>query len=148
MNNLEDRTASGDEHRAPGPRIIVLEDDAARRRALVDALEGAGYVAMSTERGSRALERLSEFKPDVILLDMLLPEMDGFEFLARLRTHPAGAHVPVVILSNLAESLVDCIDPEAASAIGVAAILAKSLPPSTLLSHLARLCRAEPSRSR
>ncbi len=128
-----------------GSRIIVLEDEALMRRALIDALEGAGYVTIPADKGSRALECLSEFRPDLILLDMLLPEMDGYEFLARLRTHPAGAHVPVVILSNLAESLVDCIDPDAAKAIGVAAILPKSLPLSTLLSHLARLLGPEPS---
>ena len=162
MNNIQDRAANGHEDLAStrkvaapassqdgelplGHRVIVLEDDALMRRALIEALEGAGYVAIPTEKGSRALECLSEFKPDLILLDMLLPEMDGFEFLARLRTHPAGAHTPVVILSNLAESLIDCIDPDAAKAIGVAAILPKSLPLSTLLSHLARLLRPERS---
>jgi CheY-like chemotaxis protein len=127
-------------------RVIILEDDAPTRQALVEALEGAGYLTCAGERGAEILEQLSEFRPNLILLDMLLPEMDGFEFLARLRTHPMGAEVPVVIVSNLGESLVDCIDPEAARAIGVSAIFPKSIALSTLLAHLARLLRPEDRR--
>jgi CheY-like chemotaxis protein len=115
------------------------------RRALVKALEGAGYLTFATEQGTQVLERLSEFRPDVIILDMLLPQMDGFEFLARLRTHPAGSQISVILLSNLGESLVDCIDPEAAQALGVAAILPKSIPLSLFLTRLAGLFTPERS---
>ena len=115
------------------------------RRALVEALEGAGYRTLATAQGSEVLDGLSDFQPDVIILDMLLPQMDGFEFLARLRTHPTGSQTPVIILSNLGDSLVDCIDPDAARTIGVAAILAKSIPLSLLLDRLARLLTPERS---
>jgi CheY-like chemotaxis protein len=141
MSDVDHRTAIRDTPKlaanelAPRPaRIIILEDDALTRQGLREALESAGYLTCADERGAAILEHLSAFEPDLILLDMLLPEMDGFEFLARLQTHPAGARVAVVILSNLAASLVDCIDPDAAKAIGVAAILPKSLPRHTARS--------------
>lgn len=130
-------------------RIVIVEDDALMRQALVEALEGTGYRAFATGRGAHVLDGLDQLRPDLILLDMLLPEMDGFEFLARLRNHPIGTRIPVIILSNLAESLIDCIDPDAARTMGVAAILSKSIPLPLLLEHVGRLpWRPRPSEAR
>jgi CheY-like chemotaxis protein len=133
------RSTNLDCERPPKPRLVIVDDDVFRRRALAEALGTAGYLTFGAEKGPHILEQLSDLRPDIILLDMLLPEMKGLEVLARLRSHPAGAQVPIVILSDLADSLVDCIDPEAAEAIGVAAVLPKSAPLSTLLGHLSQL---------
>jgi PleD family two-component response regulator len=121
------------------PRLVIVDDDLFTRRALAEALGAAGYLTFGTEKSPHILEQLSNLRPDIILLDMLLPEIKGLEILARLGSHAEDAHVPIVILSNLGDSLVDCVDPEAAKAIGVAAVVPKSAPLSTLLDHLSRI---------
>jgi len=139
-------TNPADEHaREPssGRRIVVLEGDAALRAALVEGLERNGYHMTTAKSGAEVLEALADLAPDLIVLDMLMPGMDGFEFLARLNADPRRARIPVVILSNVADALQDCIDPEAAKAIGVAAILPKAIPLSLVLDRISLLLSAE-----
>ena len=69
----------------PGARVLVVEDDDATRAILRDMLEREGCTVDVAENGLVALERVAKAKPDIILLDLLMPKMDGFEFLAALR---------------------------------------------------------------
>jgi len=77
--------------------VLVVEDDAPIRRGLVDALRFAGYALLEAENGAQGLELALRTQPDLILLDVAMPELDGFEVLQRVReTHPG---LPVIMLT-------------------------------------------------
>ena len=116
--------------------VFVVEDDARVRGVLVEALQSIGYRAVGFADGASALERLADTAPALILLDMRMPRMDGFEFLSRLRADPRWADLPVVIVSGLGEDLLRAIDAKAAEGLGVAGIFAKPFDMPTLLRYV------------
>jgi GAF domain-containing protein/DNA-binding response OmpR family regulator len=79
--------------------VLVVDDDAEVRGLLRRMLEPAGYAVVEAENGRAALERLREIPPSVILLDLMMPEMDGFEFVAELRRHEGWRGVPIVVIT-------------------------------------------------
>jgi adenylate cyclase len=85
--------------RGPSQNALIVEDDEDTRERLRRFLVGEGWTVATAPNGRDALVRLGEGTPQLILLDLLMPEMDGFEFLARLRGNPEHAAVPVVILT-------------------------------------------------
>jgi two-component system KDP operon response regulator KdpE len=83
-----------------GARILVVDDEPEIRRALHSRLEKRGYAVISAESADRALEVLGQRAPDVIVLDLLLPGMDGIELTRRIRVNSA---VPIIFLSAVGE---------------------------------------------
>lgn len=79
--------------------VLVVEDEADIRELLVRQLATIGWSARTCENGLAALHDVKQTMPDIILLDLMMPKMDGFEFLAQLRKLPTGRKVPVVILT-------------------------------------------------
>jgi CheY-like chemotaxis protein len=79
--------------------VLVVDDDPVLRDLLRRMLEREGYVVVDAENGRVALERVRERVPGAILLDLMMPEMDGFDFLEELRGDEAGRHVPVVVIT-------------------------------------------------
>lgn len=76
------------------------------REALQTALEDAGLTVRTADHGRAALDTLDAWSPDLILLDLMMPVMDGWTFREAQRARPAAAHIPVIVLSaarNLAE---------------------------------------------
>ena len=86
--------------RAGAGRILVVDDEAEVRELMRRGLEKNGWTVDEAENGKAALACLDEMVPDLILLDLNMPEMDGFELLERLRATPAWHDVPVVVLSG------------------------------------------------
>jgi len=84
-------------------RILLVEDSLAIRRANESALSKAGYEVVCAEDGESALHLARDGKPDLILLDMILPKMSGPDVLHRLKSEPGTAAIPVVVLSSLTE---------------------------------------------
>jgi CheY-like chemotaxis protein len=123
----------------PAPRIVVVEDEARVRALLVEALEAAGYSVQGFAVGAEALAHLASLTADLILLDMMMPGMDGYEFLARLRTDPGTRAIPLLIVSAVGESLAMSLDDRGARALGVAGVLKKPLDLADLLEHVARV---------
>lgn len=80
-------------------RVLVVEDDEAIRDVLVDALEMEGAEVRDAADGREALSILDAWTPDAILLDLMMPIMDGWTFRAHQRAHPTAATVPVIVLS-------------------------------------------------
>lgn len=76
-----------------------MEDDEATSRQLQHALEKQGWSVSSAANGRIALERLSERLPSLILLDLMMPEMDGFAFLEEVRQRPEASGIPVVVIT-------------------------------------------------
>ena len=85
-----------DEGAAP---VLVVDDDPLTRRVTRAALEGEGRSVVEAENGHAALERLKDCRPAFILLDLMMPKMDGFEFAATLHANPAWRSIPVVVLT-------------------------------------------------
>jgi signal transduction histidine kinase/CheY-like chemotaxis protein len=79
--------------------VLVVEDDAATRDMMVRALTQTGWIVASAENGLVGLSKLKERMPDLILLDLMMPEMDGFEFIGELRNNEEWRRIPVVVVT-------------------------------------------------
>jgi len=88
-----------------GKRVLVVEDNRDIRELLVELLEGEGYRVSSAEHGEEALSKAKLEPPDVILLDLMMPVMNGWQFRERQRVEPSIAGVPVIVLSAYVNDL-------------------------------------------
>jgi len=85
---------------AKAPRnVLVVEDDAPTRGLMRAVLEKNGCAVTEAENGLTALQRLDNTRPDIILLDLLMPEMDGFEFITRVRADARYRAIPIVVVT-------------------------------------------------
>lgn len=84
-----------------GPRILVADDDRAMRFALQDVLEKDGYVVDVASTGHQAVTLCQKHMADLILMDALMPEMNGFEACKKIRAFPKGAEVPILMITAL-----------------------------------------------
>jgi CheY-like chemotaxis protein/class 3 adenylate cyclase len=83
----------------PPPRILVVDDTPANVRLLEAVLAPRGYEVVVAATGPEALESVAKDPPDLVLLDILMPGMDGYEVCRRLRADPATAHLPVIMIT-------------------------------------------------
>ncbi len=83
--------------------VMVVDDEEQNRMLLRDPLEAHGYKVIEVENGIRALQKIEEEIPDVILLDLMMPKMDGFEVCRRLKKYWRAAHVPILVLTALSD---------------------------------------------
>lgn len=97
---LFERGISPDQQESPPPSILVVDDEAISRRAVVYALEKAKLKSVSVEDPAAAYDLLLESKFDLIILDVDMPGMNGFELCTKLRTLPAHKKTPVVFVTN------------------------------------------------
>jgi DNA-binding response OmpR family regulator len=84
-------------------KILVIEDDKFLLKIINKKLSTEDYQLIQAMNGEEGLRAAREKKPDLILLDLVLPEMDGFEVLKRLKDNPTCSNIPVIVLSNLGE---------------------------------------------
>jgi CheY-like chemotaxis protein len=82
------------------PTLLLVEDNLHMQRIFQDKLRREGFQVTTADDGVAGLERAAEIHPDMILLDIMLPKLDGFQVLAKLRDDPALRNIPVFILSN------------------------------------------------
>ncbi len=95
----------------PGPlKILVVDDEAAIRNLLDDLLGDEGYVVYTASNGRAALAMVQQERPDLILMDVMMPELDGLETLRRLRAVEDSAVVPVILMSAAAYLTPDSAD--------------------------------------
>ncbi|HAI69353.1 MAG TPA: hypothetical protein DCM38_07955, partial [Gammaproteobacteria bacterium] len=87
--------------------VMVVEDDVINRELVAKIIKQEGWRVFKAENGRVALEHLEDKKPALILLDLLMPEMDGFEFVAHLRQNPKWRNIPVVVLTSTKLSTAD-----------------------------------------
>ncbi|MFG0600505.1 response regulator [Delftia sp. WSY_4] len=101
-------TADSSSHPSPPPHnahvILVVDDALDSLRMLCDALAAEGYVVLAARDADEALQRFALTVPDGVLLDAVMPGMDGFTLCRRLKDTPAWAHVPVVFMTGLSDT--------------------------------------------
>jgi two-component system CheB/CheR fusion protein len=120
-------------------RVVVVEDNADSREALCALLEAAGYDCRSAGSGRAALALVSEFAPEVVILDLGLPEVDGFEIARRIRADPRHAGACLVALTGYGQAT----DRKASLQAGFDEHVVKPVQPDRLLDLLARLQPAD-----
>ena len=81
--------------------ILFIEDESALQKTVGDLLRGEGYEMISALDGEVGLRLAKEKKPDLILLDLILPRVHGFDVLKRLKEDPKTKEIPVIVLTNL-----------------------------------------------
>jgi CheY-like chemotaxis protein len=89
-------------YRTPGAtpgHVLVVEDDAATREVVRHFLVADNWTVAEAENGRKALELLSTHKPNIVVLDLMMPEMDGFEFVQKMRSEPAWGKIPVIVVT-------------------------------------------------
>lgn len=84
--------------------ILIVEDEKALRKALSDKLTNEGYKIIETTDGEEGLDSALREHPDLILLDIVMPNMDGITMLQKLRQDAHGKNIPVIILTNLSDA--------------------------------------------
>jgi CheY-like chemotaxis protein len=110
------------------PLVLVVDDDPDILEAICDILEVEAYRVVKARNGLEALQRVDAERPDAILLDLMMPVMDGVAFAHALQTRPER-DVPIVVIS--ADG-----NPQRAASVGARAFLAKPFDIDTLLAHV------------
>lgn len=116
--------------RARRTHVLIVEDDFAQRILMRSVLEPQQWVVTEADNGRVALDRLAEETPDIVLIDLMMPEMDGFELIKALRGRPDWRCIPVIVITALDLTLAD----RQRLNSGIEAILSKnSLDPAQLV---------------
>src|SRR3979411_775785 len=116
---------------APAKKILIVDDEAMIRKAVHLALEKEGYEVVEAETGGEALRRIELSKPDLILLDLMLPDVSGFDVCRDIRR--MGSRVPIIILSAKTEE----IDVVVGLGTVAADYIVKPVRPRELLARIA-----------
>jgi PAS domain S-box-containing protein len=120
-------------------RILVADDVPQNRAMLVEALGGLGFEMAEAENGREALQAVAKLRPHLVVIDLAMPVMDGFEAMRRLRQLPAGADLPIIATSASATAETEA----ASSAAGANAFISKPIQEATLLRVIAALLRVD-----
>lgn len=103
-------------------KILIVEDDSFLQGLEATKMIKSGYDVISAQTGEEAMEKIMEPGIDIILLDLLLPNFDGFEILKKIKTTESTKNIPVIIFSNLSETK----DIEKAISLGATKFMVKS----------------------
>lgn len=119
------------------PRVLVVDDDASIRRMMIAALRRDGYSFLEASNGREALEIMRRDRPSVVLLDLMMPIVSGWDVLKERATDPALHSIPIIVVSaNRGPELANAMD-------GICAFLPKPFDIS-VLNSLVRSCLVAP----
>ena len=117
-------------------RVLIVDDESDIREVAGASLEAVGgYEVTTAESGREGIEKAEAWQPDAILLDVMMPEMDGPTTFGRLQDDPATREIPVVLLT----AKVQAADRARFDQLGVAAVMSKPFDPMALSHQLARV---------
>jgi DNA-binding response OmpR family regulator len=116
-------------------RVLVADDSAAVRRLVGTRLGADGYAVIEAEDGEQALDLALSEQPDALVLDKVMPKMDGFEVVRRLRAHREGSDIPIIMLTERQkeQDVLDGLD------LGVDEYMPKPFSPRELSVRLTRV---------
>jgi twitching motility two-component system response regulator PilH len=117
--------------------VLVVEDSVPQREMITDLLKGSGLDVTVASDGMEALERIQGKVPDVVVLDIVMPRMNGYEFCRKLKADPATQNVPVVMCSSKGEEF----DRYWGMKQGADAYIAKPFQPMELIGTVKQLLR-------
>lgn len=86
------------------PKIVCAEDDKLISGSLVQGFTDAGYEATPAYDGEEAIAKIKEIKPDAVVLDIMMPKLDGIGVVWELKANPETANIPVVMLTNMSDT--------------------------------------------
>ena len=119
------------------PKILVIDDDKEIRSVIAEVLSMSGYDVVEAASGQQGLDHISRFTPHLILLDVMMPGIDGWTVLTKLQDNPKLVDVPVIVLSAMG-------DVEMAMSLGAASVLLKPVDASRLTAEIATHLSALP----
>lgn len=123
-------------------KILVIEDDPATSRLVEYSLRHEGYQVSTASNGLDGIRKAVEEAPDLIILDVMLPGLDGFEICHRLRSEPDTAKLPIMMFSAKAQEM----DKSTGLLVGADDYLTKPAAPATIISHVeALLAKKKPA---
>jgi CheY-like chemotaxis protein len=117
---------------------LVVDDSAVIRELIAVNLELEGFEVSTAGDGEAALAIATELVPDVVTLDAMMPRLNGYETVVRLRDDPRTAHIPIVMVTGRAQAS----DIERGREVGVEAYLTKPFEPAELVEVVTRLARS------
>lgn len=116
--------------------VLIVEDDSFLRGLISEKLQKEGYAVTEAIDGREGLEKIKEVKPSIVLLDLVIPETDGFEFLRAISGDKAVASTPIIVLSNLGSKE----DIERARSLGAKDFLVKAnYTPSEIIAQIKKI---------
>lgn len=118
-------------------KILIVDDDSDFRKVTNLSLSGRGYQILEASGGREAINLAQQVQPDLILLDILMPGLDGYETCRQIKTNPATSHIPIIVLTAVS-------DPAArhkAQQAGADDCVAKLAMPQELHERVERLLR-------
>ena len=116
------------------PKVLIIDDEDDIREVAALSLEAtAGWEIVTANSGKAGIETALREKPDAILMDVMMPEMDGPTTFQHLQANPATSHIPVVLLT----AKVQGVDQRRFAGLGVSAVLFKPFDPLTLADQIA-----------
>ena len=86
-------------HGLPARKVLLVDDEDSLRKVVKDLLERDGYIVSEARDGVQALDQVDRVGPDIIVLDLNMPGLDGYGVLSHLRSRPATADIPVIVLT-------------------------------------------------
>jgi CheY-like chemotaxis protein len=121
-------------------KIMVVEDNIDETKLIKMALEPEGYEVVTAMNGKEAKEKIGGAKPNFVILDVMMPEMDGFHFCSWLRSNPDYKDIPVVLLTGVAEHIYDTKYPlRGVMEADADEYLEKPIKPEVLLETISKL---------
>lgn len=124
----------------PRRTVLIVDDDPRNRKLLETLLQAEGCAVRSLESGGEALKAIAAAIPDLILLDLMMPGMDGFEVVRRLKADAAACHVPIVMVT----ALDDGASHARLAAAGISEVLTKPISRWDLKACLNRMQEGAP----
>lgn len=118
--------------------VLVVEDDQSIRNVISDVLEDRGFLVMGAANGAEALDQLNAQRPDVVVLDLLMPVMHGWDFMENYAERTGGECIPIVVVS------VNPALPRSFTRFGVRSVVSKPFDVDVLLDSVERAMGAAP----
>src|SRR5687768_17988502 len=119
------------------PLILIADDEWMNRELMRTFLVRSGYKVLEARNGEQALSMAREYRPDLILLDVRMYDLNGFEVCAQLKADPATQHIRIAMVSALSASE----EQERAAAAGAVAFISKSTDWTSIMKHIDEIAR-------
>lgn len=117
------------------PLVLIADDEESVRQLVREVLEGAGMRTLVAADGDQVMALAAEHRPSLIILDVMMPEMDGYTALTRLRGHPATREIPVIVLTGQSAPVYR----ELSEGIGAMAHVTKPFSPKALAATVRQI---------